>query len=284
MKFMNLPDEYCTKKSRFAVLPIPYEKDPTYGAGAANGPKAIIDASHHLEYYDERFDAEPFTDGILTLQALNILNKTPEEAMNLIAQEIVVLAKQQEFIISLGGDHAVTIGIAKGLDLIDKDYGIIIFDAHSDLRFSWNNSQFNHACTARKVSQDHKTIVVGVRSMDVDDKDFIKESNNVKIIKSHENIKTKLEEELKRLPEKVYISIDIDVIDHSLIRNTGTPEPGGLFWNEMIELLEIVFKQKKVISADITEFAPQGNLENFRAEAYALAKLAHTLFALKKAF
>lgn len=261
MNFMNLPDEYSGDDSFFSILPIDYEKNVTYGKGASKGPKEIIKASAHLEYYDEQFDKEPFVKGIKTLEPVKEVKEIPNN-----------------FTITLGGDHSVTIGIVKALEKHHDDFSVIIMDAHPDMFNSWNGSQTNHRCTTQRVSANHKTLLLGIRSMDADEVDVIKNNENVEMIKAYEFDENKLKEELKKLKDKVYISIDTDVFDPSFIRNTGTPEPGGFMWNQVIDILQIIFKEKDVIAADIVEFAPS---INFKAEAYSLAKLAHKIMSLK---
>ncbi len=271
MKWMNLPEKYSSKESKFAILPIPYEKDVTYGEGASKGPEEIIKASRHLEYYDDQFDCEPFEKGIQLLDS--IAGNTPEEMINNIQN--IVKKYQDKFIIGIGGDHAVTLGITNHLP---KDTSIIQFDAHADFRDSWNNSTLNHACVARQLSNKHSILQIGIRSMDVDEKNTLDQNENVYTISSYNYSLEKVKELLPKLNNKVYITIDVDVFDPSLIRNTGTPEPGGLMWNQVIAVLNQIFKEKDVIGADIVEFAPR---YNFEAEAYSLAKLIYKIMAMK---
>jgi len=279
-RWMNLPNEYCSDDSKFVILPIPYEKDPTYGEGAAKGPAAIIEASQHLEYYDERLDCEPFEKGIVVKEPLQLPDE-PEAAMEKIADAVKNIVKDKEkFLISLGGDHAITIGTVQGLEEKNEDFSILILDAHADMKFSWNNSQLNHACVARRLSTKHKVGVIGVRSMDVDEAKEIEQNKNVRIIKAYDYSEKELDKMLEFLGKNVYLSIDVDVFDPSIIRNTGTPEPGGLDWETVNGILGKLFASKQVIGADVVEFAPHGEAWNYRAEAYALARLVYRLMAL----
>ncbi len=271
MKFMNLADEYSNENSKFYILPIEYEKDLTYGDGASKGSVEIIRASEHLEYYDEQFDVEPFEKGIHTLKSLKLNEFNAKDAINIISNEIK--KHSSKFVISLGGDHSVTIGCVH-----EKKCSIIILDAHPDLFHSWNSSQYNHRCVAQRLSKDHKVLSVGIRSMDKDENDVIDENDNVRIIKAYNFNNEVFLKELNNLENDVYVSIDVDCFDPSFIRNTGTPEPGGFFWNDVIGILEKIFDKKNVVGADIVEFAPK---ENFRSEAFSLAKLCHKIMALK---
>ncbi|MCK5140453.1 MAG: arginase family protein, partial [Thermodesulfovibrionia bacterium] len=260
---MNLPKEYAKEDSLFYILPIEYEYNLTYGKGASKGAIEIIKASEHLEYYDEQFNIEPFEKGIHTLKSLNLINNEPNQAIGKISEEIE--KHRDKFLISLGGDHSITIGTVKGLEK-SKDFDVIILDAHTDFFHSWNNSQFNHRCTAQRIVEKHKILEIGTRSMDIDEAELIKDNENISIIKAYEYKEEKLKTELKKLKDNVYISIDVDVFDPSFIRNTGTPEPGGFFWDKLINILKIIFENKKVISADIAEFSPR---YNFEAEAFS---------------
>ena len=272
--WMNLPEEY--RKGKFVILPISYEKDLTYGGGASKGPQEIIKASEHLEYYDEQFDVEAFEDGIEMLDSLDLGDLSPEEMVEKVRETIKLL--KNKFPISIGGDHSVSIGVVKGLEELHEEFSVIQFDAHADFRDSWT-SQYNHACVAKQISKKHSLMMIGVRSMDLDEKKAIDNDDYVHLVKSYELNKKKLLEILPKLHRKVYISIDVDVFDPSFIRNTGTPEPGGLSWNNIIKILKLIFEQKEVIGADIVEFAPK---INFEAEAYALAKLCYKIMGLKK--
>ena len=271
MKFMKLADEYSGESSEFCILPIEYEFGLTYGDGASKGPAEILKASEHLEYYDEQFDAEPFLKGIQTLPPVK--PKKPEDLLE--------IAVPDKFTITLGGDHAVTIGVLKSLEKKYDDFSVIILDAHSDFFSSWNDSQYNHRCVSQRAVEKHKTLLLGVRSMDIDEKELIEKNENVSIIKAYDFDLEKLKQELAKMSENVYISIDVDAFDTSFIKNTGTPEPGGFFWNQVIDILKVIFEQKKVIGADIVEFAPK---QNFEAEAFSLAKLSHKIFSLRETF
>ena len=159
---------------------------------------------------------------------------------------------------------------------LEEDVSIIVLDAHPDMFFSWNGSQLNHRCVAQKLVGKHQILEIGIRSMDIDEKNIIDQNQNIDLIKAYDYNKEILVEKLDSLSSKVYLSIDVDAFD--FINNTGTPEPGGLNWNQLIEILQIIFKNKEVIGADVVEFAPTNN---YRVEAYTLAKLIYKIFALK---
>jgi agmatinase len=276
MKWMCLPDEYSGENSKFVIIPVSYEKDLTYGEGASKGCLEIIKASQHLEYYEEQFDAEPFIEGIRIDDVLELNNATPEEMICAVSNNIAQL--NNKFVLGLGGDHAITIGMIKGLEEIESDFSVIVLDAHSDFRDSWKH-KYNHACVSKNVSKKHDVVVIGVRSQDIDEKKQIDECDNVNVVYAWEFHLDKVKHLLPKLKDKVYISIDVDVFDPSFIRNTGTPEPGGLGWYDVLNVLKEIFEAKEVMGCDVVEFAPRFN---FEAEAYSLARLVYKILALKQ--
>ncbi|MAF13579.1 MAG: hypothetical protein CMI53_01665 [Parcubacteria group bacterium] len=265
--WMNLPAEYRTGK--FVILPIEYEKDLTYGKGASKGSAEIIKASEQLEYYDEQFEAEPFLEGIKQLETVKATE--PEEMIRQVSK--LVNENKNKFIIGVGGDHSVTLGLTQDLE---EDVSVIILDAHPDMFYSWNNSQFNHRCVAQKLVGKHQVLEIGISAMDLDEKKIIENNPQINLIKAYDYNQEILINELNKLSKKIYLSIDVDAFN--FINNTGTPEPGGFNWNQAIEILNIIFENKEVIGADVVEFAPENN---FRAEAYSLAKLIYKIMSLK---
>ncbi|PIN74912.1 agmatinase [Candidatus Woesearchaeota archaeon CG10_big_fil_rev_8_21_14_0_10_37_12] len=278
MKFMSLPDEFSGEESQVVILPVSYEKNVTYGKGASKGPAEIINASQQLEYYDEEIDFEAYEKGIFLAERLDLCDKEPVEAIRIIADETRKYASK--FFVGLGGDHSVTNGFVQGLRGNYSDLSVLIFDAHSDLRYSWNNSIWNHACVSRRLAKKHKVGIVGVRSMDKSEQEFLdsEEGKSVKLVKAYELSEVKIKDVLNHLSDNVFVSIDVDVFDPSFIRNTGTPEPGGLSWHQIITILKKVFETKNVVGCDIVEFAP---VVQFDSEAYALAKLIYKIIGYK---
>ncbi len=286
--WMELPGEYRSKEnSHFLLLPVSYEKDVTYGVGATKGAKEIILASKHLEYYDEQFDVEYFESGVFVHPLLDLSKETPE-TMVANVQEAVVANGKGKFVLGLGGDHAVTLGFVRGLEKTHSDFAILQIDAHSDFRDSWNGSRLNHACVMRQLVSSHEIVSVGIRSQDKDERKAVDSHSNVQTIYSWEHSLEKLREALLKLhSSKLYITIDVDGFDPSVISCTGTPEPGGLLWQQVIDVLKLCFEMKKVIGADIVEFAPlydsNGKKTNqSRIEAYVLARLASKIISLAK--
>lgn len=272
---MALPEEYAGEQSKVAILPVPFEKDVTYGQGANKGPEEIIRASQYLEYYDDELDSEPFEQGIQLMGPLHCADN-PQTAHDQIVEHAAKFTGR--FIIGIGGDHSITSGFVEALSKEHENLSVLILDAHADLRYSWKNSKWNHACVARRIAAKHKVGIIGVRAMDKYEKKYADNEDNVKIVKAYAISEESIKKVLAHLTDKVFISIDVDVFDPSFIRNTGTPEPGGLGWYDVLNILKRVFDEKNVVGADVVEFAPQ---LDFRAEAFALAKLVYKLAAYR---
>ena len=204
MNWMDLPDKNATKDGKFVILPIEYEKDLSYVKGCSKGPAAIIEASQQLEYYDEQFELEPYESGVYLAESLKLNELEPKEAMEAISEAVQKHAGK--FVISLGGDHAVTYGLVQGFDKIENDFSVIILDAHSDLRDQWTTT-LNHACVSKNICKNHEVGIIGMRSQDIEEAKFAKKAENVHIIKPYEYSEVKLKELLSKLKNKVYLSI-----------------------------------------------------------------------------
>lgn len=279
--FMNLPEEYRTKQAHFIILPIAYEGDMTAQGGASKGAQAIIEGSQELEYYDMRFRQEPFLKGIHVLPTLSCAKQDPKTAHESIAQHMSEIRSKypKAFIITLGGDHSITQGICSGLDAIDPDYSVMMFDAHADLRQSWNGSPYNHACTGYALSKTHELSIIGVRSLDSDEEQYASDQDTISILPAQQTTLDSFEKTLSTLSDTLYLSIDVDSFDPSLIRYTGTPEPGGFGWDQMIQMLETVFQNKIIRGIDIVEFSPRNEFSCY-CEQYTLAKLIYHICSL----
>ncbi len=266
--FMNLPEEYSNDKSDFLVINIPWEKDVSFGIGASKGPKEIIKASHQLEYFDVETEKEVFEKGI------RVINIKPERFSDIFEQVSKIKIKNK-FPVFLGGDHSITIATAKVMEKENNDFDVIVFDAHADYFYSWNASENNHRCVNRRLINKHNILMAGLRSCDNEEFEQMNKDKNIDYIKSKDFDIDIFKEKIKSLKKNIYISLDVDVFDPAFIKNTGTPEPGGMTWKNIIKALETIFQEKNLIAADIVEFAPTNDYEK---EAYYLAKLIYKLF------
>ncbi len=270
---MGLPEEFRSDKSLFHIVPILYEGEVTFARGASKGSLEIISSSKNIEYYDIRYGIEPYKEGIKTHRPIDLRSENSEEAVKKIKNYISSI---NGFVISIGGDHSITIGSVKGHETKEQ-FDIVVLDAHTDFRYSWNNDMYNHACVNRRLVNDHDIVVIGVRSADKDELESIRQDKRISIIQKKDD--NSIKQIIKKLSDRIYLSVDIDVLDPSIIRGTGTPEPGGMSWNEIIKVLEIIFSSKKVIGCDIVEYIPKDH-----TESYTVAKLIHTMMAQKLVF
>ena len=269
-------------KAKAIVIPFGLEKTVSYGSGTKNGPKEIIKASHQVELYDEELNCEPYKKiGIKTLKPFKI-NKNIVKALNQISKINEENLKKKIFPLVLGGEHTITPGcIAPFAKKYDK-LCLLHFDAHADLRESYNGNQFSHASAIRRCL-DHKNISVisfGIRNISSSEIYFLnKNSSRIKIFWSKNKKKWDLKKFKKLIKNKtVYLTFDVDGLDSSVMPATGTPEPGGLFWDETLDIIKIAFKNSNIVGADINELSP---IKGFDSYNFLVAKLAYKILSYK---
>lgn len=277
--FAGLEEEYASfKKSKVAILPLPYEKTTTYIKGAKDGPSAIIDASGYLERFDDELNQETFKIGIHTMNSPDIGQLSSEEMVVRVSSLTLELLKANKFPVILGGEHSVSIGAVKAFKEIYPNLSVLQLDAHYDLRDEYFGSKLNHGCVARRISEICPIIGVGTRSLSKEEKDFLAAQSNGRI--KTVNVYDILEEPMwkdrvsNNLTENVYITIDLDVFDPSLVPAVGTPEPGGIGWYETLDLLREIAKDKKIVGFDVVELCP---IKGQAASDFLAAKLIYRL-------
>ena len=266
MNFLNLPGKHRSQDSSYRVIPAPYEGNTTYGDGQSDAPKAVIEASHHLEYYDAQTHTEPYQAGILTTNPANDHESIHDRVSNVDFDEA--------FPVILGGDHSVTI---PAVNALPSDVDVIIFDAHADMRYSWKGSNTNHACVTRRLSASRDITLLGSRSMDKAEYEAIQDSASVSLARPTD-IPSHI---VDNLGPKVHVSIDVDCFDPSIISQTGTSVPGGLTYQEVTRQLREIFDTHEVVSVDIVEFAPNvSEPSRRRVESFTLARLTYHVFGM----
>ena len=279
-QFLGIEGEFVDlEKSAAAILPFPYEGGVSYGKGAAQAPAAVIDASHYLELYDEILDAEPYRVGVSTIEPPDT-GKTDQEMFYSIYSNTHDLIEDEKFVVVIGGDHSISNGFFKALKEKYPDLGVIQLDAHADLRDTYEDSPLNHACVMsriREMTQD--TLQIGIRSMSVEEAERVKGENiSLCTMDSLRKELFDIDGALDKLPEDVFVTVDVDCFDWSVIRSTGTPEPGGFLWDEALNLLNKIFQKKNVVGFDIVElsYSPDDNNSPF-----AVAKLIYKMLGFK---
>lgn len=275
--FCGLPKEYASfEKAKIVVLPVPFDKTSTWIKGADKGPKAIIEASPNMEFYDIETDTEVFEQGICTEKP--IIAKTPEKMVEKVFEKTIELLGKKKFVVVLGGEHSVSIGAIKAHAKAFDDLSVLHLDAHTDRRDSYEGSKLNHACAMARVQEIVDNIVsVGVRSMDSSEKQNIR---NSEIFFAHNIMESKdwMQKALDKLSDNVYVTIDLDVFDSGIMPSTGTPEPGGLDWYNVINFLKMLAKDKNIVGFDVVELCPS---KQNKAPDFLAAKLVYQLLTLK---
>ena len=275
-------DNIFNINERAIVIPFGLEKTVSYGGGTKNGPKEIIKASHQVELYDEEFNCEPFRKiGIKTIKPFKI-SKNIKIALDQISKLNEKILSKNLFPLTLGGEHSITPGCIRPFAKKYKNICILHFDAHADLRNSYNNEKYSHASAIRRCL-DNKNISLisfGIRNISKEEIPFLKK-NSKRIERFWAKDKKKWDlKRFKNLIRKknVYLTFDVDGFDSSLMPATGTPEPGGLFWDETLEIIKIAAKNSNIVGADINELAP---IKGFNSYNFLVAKLAYKILSYK---
>lgn len=249
-------DDYA--RAAAVVLPVPFERTTSYGQGTAHGPRAILEASQYVELYDEELDAEPSDHGIATLPACDPSDGDLATALGVIEAEARRHLEAGKFLVTLGGEHSLTLAPVRAARALAPDLGVVQFDAHADLRDTYEGSPYSHASVMhRLLDLDIPSLAVGIRSLSSPEAALIRE-HDIPVIWGHQldEAEARFDALLDRLPHTVYLTFDLDFFDPSLLPATGTPEPGGGFWNPTQRLLRRLFERKRVLAMDVVELAP----------------------------
>ena len=269
-------------KEKVVIVPFGLEKTVSYGGGTKNGPKEIIKASHQVELYDEELGCEPYKKiGIKTLKPFKI-NKNINKALSQIEEINKKILQNNIFPLVLGGEHSITPGCIKPFVEKYRSICILHFDAHADLRDSYNGEKLSHASAIRRCL-DHKNVSVisfGIRNISKEEIPFLKKNNKrINIFWAKDKSKWDLKKFEKIIKNKnVYLTFDVDGFDLSLMPATGTPEPGGLLWDETLQIIKIAFKNSNIIGADVNELAP---IKGFNSYNFLVAKLIYKILSYK---
>jgi len=285
--FLAIPEpELCDyNTSRFVIQQVPYEHTSSYLQGSAKGPGAMIEASHFVEFYDEMLDMESYRKGgIATLPPIDFAGKVDADAIALIEQETAAHLDNGKYVISVGAEHTVTFGFVKGFKKKYADLHVLQIDAHSDLRSSYHDNIYSHASVMARVHEHGVPLTqIGIRAQCKEESDLIKSSDKIHTFYAHKirTSSTWMEDAIKTLGKNIYLTIDADGFDPSVMPCVGTAEPNGLYWDETIRFLEKVFAEKNVVGFDIVEIAPK---EGEILTQYNCAKLLYRLigFLVKK--
>jgi agmatinase len=257
------------EKAHFVVIPSPYEKTTTYGHGTKNGPEAICIASDHVELFDEELGREIFFKGIATLRPTDNL-----EDLQKITEKTLA---DKKFPIILGGEHTISAAPIRVCKKFYKDLSVVHFDAHADLRDEYDGTKLSHACVMKRVVDEKIPIVqIGIRNHSQEEADLISSNGLNKPFYAHQIWSSPywMDEAISLLSDNVYISFDVDAFDASIMPSTGTPEPGGMTWYQVVTFFNLLVKNKNVVGADFVELAP---IKNLTGPDFTIAKLIYKL-------
>jgi len=277
--FLGIDNKFNFRE-KVVVVPFGLEKTVSYGGGTKNGPKEIIKASHQVELYDEELHCEPYKKiGIKTLKPFKI-NEDIKKALKQISDINEKILNKKLFPITFGGEHSITPGCINPFVKKYKKLCLLHFDAHADLRESYNGSKFSHA-SAIKRCLDYKNVSVisfGIRNISASEISCLKKNySRINIFWAKDKMKWNLNKFKKMIKGKtVYLTFDVDGLDSSIMPATGTPEPGGLFWNETIKIIKIAAQSSKIVGGDINELSP---IKGFDSYNFLVAKLAYKIIS-----
>jgi agmatinase len=275
--FGDIPQEFCSEKdSKIVVLPIPYDGTSTWVKGADKGPEALLDASANMELYDIETNTEVYLEGIYTAPAITE-NSSPEAMVKSAEEQTLKFLEQGKFVVTIGGEHSVSIGPIQAYAKKYKNLSVIQIDAHADLRDSYHGSKNNHACVMARAQDLCPIVQVGIRSMDIEEKERADRSN---VFWAHQITDNDnwMDKAIDLLTNDIYLTIDLDGFDPSILPSTGTPEPGGLQWYPTLKFLKKLIERKNLVGFDIVELCPN---ENEKSSDFLATKLLYKILSYK---
>ena len=279
--FLGIDNKFNFKE-KVVIVPFGLEKTVSYGGGTKNGPKEIIKASHQVELYDEELNFEPYKKiGIKTLRPIKI-DKNINEALKKISNVSQEILNNKLFPMTLGGEHSITPGCLKPFVKKHKEICLLHFDAHADLRDSYNGEKYSHASAIRRCLDNKNVSLIsfGIRNISKDEIPFLKKNKSrINIFWAKDKINWNLNKFKKLIKNKtVYLTFDVDAFDLSIMPATGTPEPGGLLWDETLNIIKIAAKNSNIVGADVNELAP---IKGFSSYNFLIAKLVYKILSYK---
>ncbi|MGB8707502.1 MAG: agmatinase [Dehalococcoidia bacterium] len=272
--FAGLSSPYSDlQTARVVILPVPYDGTTEWHSGAREGPQAIINASQYLELYDIELNREIYKVGIHTLPAVQPLLNSPEKMIERVYRITGALIKQGKFPVMFGGEHSLSLGMVQALKEKFRSACVLQLDAHADLRDEYLGTKYSHACVMRRIHELCPIVQVGVRSLSWEEQQFLTQNKmHPFYITTSSSDLAPTEHIITSLSDNVYVSIDLDVFDLSVMPAVGTPEPGGMQWHEVLNLLRYVTRHKHVIGFDLVELCPKDDTDSC---AFLAAKLAY---------
>jgi agmatinase len=273
--YAGIEDEFARyEKAEVVLIPVAYDGTSTWQKGADKGPSAFLDASENMELYDIETDSEVFRKGIFLNEELNGF-ENPDDMVKTVHDEVKDHIKNRKLVTLIGGEHSISIGSIRAFNESFQDLTVLQIDAHADLRKSYEGTPYNHACALHEASQSTNLIQVGIRSMDISEKKYM---NPDKTFFAHEMVLDEFwtDKAIDLMTDNVFITIDLDGFDPSILPSTGTPEPGGLLWYETLDFLKRIAEEKNIVGFDIVELCPN---EIDKSSDFLAAKLYYKILS-----
>jgi agmatinase len=274
--FAGLESPYSNlQQAKTVILPVPYDGTSEWHSGSRHGPQAIIDASQYLELYDLELDRETYKVGISTLRQVEPLLSSPQDMIDRVYQVIKGLIQKDKLVVLLGGEHSLSLGAVRAFKEAFPGLSVLQLDAHADLRDEYLGTKYSQACVMRRIFEFCPISQVGVRSLSWEEKQFLTQNKLKSFYMSDlASNEASTDQIVNSLSKDVYITIDVDVLDPSIMPAVGTPEPDGMSWRQILHIVESVALHKHVVGFDLMEFCPG---EGPGSCAFLLAKLAYKL-------
>ncbi len=277
------PDQSALESASVTLIPVPYDSTTSYRGGARDGPAGIIAASAQMEDYDPELDLDVAALGIHTLPSLEPHMGGPDRMVQRVRRAVAACMAPGRVVGVLGGEHSLTAGSVEAHLEVFPSMSVLYLDAHADLRDEYQGAQWGHASAARRVHDICPLALAGVRSLSLEERDFIRDNNVPLWPCPPDGDLLPADEILAALSENVYVSVDLDVFDPSLMSAVGTPEPGGLNWRQVTSLLRSVAENRRIVGFDVCELAPsEGPTACTYTAARLVAKLAAYSVALRQ--
>ncbi|HLU50965.1 MAG TPA: agmatinase [Flavobacteriaceae bacterium] len=275
--YAGIPEKYSRlDDARVVLIPVPYDGTSTWQKGADKGPEAFLNASENMELFDIETRSEPYRKGVYLAPAVTE-NSSPEKMVESVYKTTKNYIQQDKFVTIFGGEHSISIGTIRAFNEHFENLTVVQLDAHTDLRPEYHGSKCNHACAVYEASKTTNLIQVGIRSMDISEMEHLDETQTYF---AHDLVNNEdwMDDAIGQMTHNVFITIDLDAFDPSILPSTGTPEPGGLFWYETLEFLKLIFKKKNVVGFDIVELCPN---PDEKSSDFLAAKLYYKMLAYK---
>ncbi len=276
--YAGIPDKHARlDDAQVVLIPVPYDGTSSWQKGADKGPDAFLEASENMELYDIETRSEVYRKGIYLAPPVTE-DSSPDKMVEAVHKTTKNYIKQEKFVTLFGGEHSVSIGAIRAFNESFPELTVVQIDAHADLRPEYEGSPYNHACALHQASKETNLVQVGIRSMDVSEVEHMDENQ---VYFAHDLYEDWMDDAIGQMTPNVYITIDLDAFDPSILPSTGTPEPGGMFYYETLEFIKMMFKKKNVVGFDIVELCPN---DIDKSSDFLAAKLYYKMLSYKFKF